>query len=65
MRDDEKHELFKVAKQICKANQDVVGEECVKDDTGPLIIIFICPFSEQLHKIHIVYKKQSYKIISS
>ena len=36
MRDDEKHELFKVAKQMRKANQDVVGEQCVKDDTGTL-----------------------------
>ena len=36
IRDDEKHELFKVAKQMRKANQDVVGEQCIKDDTGTL-----------------------------
>ena len=36
IRDDEKQELFKVAKQMRKANQDVVGEQCIKDDTGTL-----------------------------
>ena len=36
IRDDEKHELFKVAKQMRKANQDVVGEQFIKDDTGTL-----------------------------
>ena len=36
MRDDVKHKLFKVTEQMRKANHDVVGEPCVKDDIGTL-----------------------------
>lgn len=35
-RDDEKQVVFKVAKQMMKTNQDVVGEKCVRDDNGSL-----------------------------
>ena len=28
--------IFKVAKQMDKTNQDVVGEKCVRNDTGEL-----------------------------
>ena len=33
---EEKLEIFKVAKQTVKTNQDVVGEQCVRDDMGNL-----------------------------
>ena len=29
-------EIFKISKQMQKSNQDVVGEQCVRDDTGTL-----------------------------
>ena len=29
-------EIFKISKQMRKSNQDVVGEQCVRDDTGTL-----------------------------
>ena len=35
-RDDQKQEMYKVSKQMQKINQDVVGEQCVRDDTGTL-----------------------------
>ena len=28
--------IFKIAKQLIKDNQDVVGDKCVKDDSGNL-----------------------------
>ena len=31
-----KLDIFKVAKQTIKTNQDVVGEQCVRDDMGKL-----------------------------
>ena len=35
-RDDQKNEVFKIAKQMTKTNQDIIGEKCVRDDTGEL-----------------------------
>ena len=35
-RDDQKNEVFKIAKQMTKTNQDIIGEKCVKDDAGEL-----------------------------
>ena len=35
-RDDQKSEVFKIAKQIAKTNQDVVGEKCIRNDDGVL-----------------------------
>ena len=35
-RDDQKNEVFKIAKQMAKTNQDIIGEKCVKGDTGDL-----------------------------
>ena len=29
-------DIFKIAKQLRKGNQDVVGDKCVKDDSGNL-----------------------------
>ncbi len=37
-RDDEKGMVFKIAKQIVKTNQDVVGEGFVRDDKGELAL---------------------------
>ena len=36
-RDDQKNEVFKIAKQMTKTNQDIIGEKCVRDDTGEMI----------------------------
>ena len=36
MRDQEKHELFKLSKQMCKAKLDVESEQCIKDEEGAL-----------------------------
>ena len=37
-RDDEKEMVFKIAKQVVRTNQDVVGEGFVRDDNGELAI---------------------------
>ena len=35
-RDDEKNEVFRIAKQMAKTNQDIVGEKCIRNDEGVL-----------------------------
>ena len=37
-RDNEKNDIFKVAKQMTKTSQDVVGEKCFRDDSGSLAL---------------------------
>ncbi|KAK3856635.1 hypothetical protein Pcinc_037055 [Petrolisthes cinctipes] len=37
-RDDEKNEVFRIAKQMAKTNQDIVGEKCIRNDDGVLAI---------------------------
>ena len=37
-RDDHKNEIFKIAKQMKKTNQDIVGEKCIRKDDGDLAI---------------------------
>ena len=37
-RDDQKNEVFKIAKAMVKTNQDIVGEQCVKNDEGKLAV---------------------------
>ena len=37
-RDDEKNEIFRIAKEIVKTNQDIVGEKCIRTDDGELAI---------------------------
>ena len=37
-RDDEKLAIFKVAKQMTKQNQDIVGEKCIRNDDGSLAL---------------------------
>ena len=31
-----KGEIFKIAKQMARTNQDVVGEKCIRNDHGDL-----------------------------
>ena len=35
-REDQRNEVFKIAKQMKKTNQDVVGEKCIRNDEGNL-----------------------------
>ena len=35
-REDQRNEVFKIAKQMKKTNQDVVGEKCIHNDEGNL-----------------------------
>ena len=37
-REDEKGNLFRVAKQLVKRNIDVVGANCVKDSDGKIVV---------------------------
>ena len=37
-RDDEKGNLFRVAKQLVRRNRDVVGANCVKDSGGKIVV---------------------------
>ena len=37
-RDDEKSNLFRVAKQLINRNRDVVGANCVKDSDGKIVV---------------------------
>ena len=37
-REDEKGNLFRVAKQLVKRNTDVVGANCVKDSDGVFVV---------------------------
>ena len=36
--DDEKNEIVRIAKQMAKTNQDIVGEKCIRTDDGELEI---------------------------
>ena len=36
-------DIFKIAKQLRKDNQDVVGDKCVKDDSGNLSLLTMRP----------------------
>ena len=35
-REDQRNEVFKIAKQMKNTNQDVVGEKCIRNDEGNL-----------------------------
>jgi len=37
-KEDRKGTVFKVAEQIVKKNGDVVGESCVKDTSGKIVV---------------------------
>ena len=37
-RDDQKNEVFRIAKAMVKSNQDIIGEQCIKGDSGRLAV---------------------------
>ena len=37
-REDNRTEVFKIAKHMCLTNRDVIGENCVKNDQGDLAV---------------------------
>ena len=37
-RDDQRNEVFKIAKAIVKTNQDIIGEQCIRNDEGKLAV---------------------------
>ena len=37
-QDDQKWDLFKVAKSMVKHNQDIIGEQCIINDDNVLLV---------------------------
>ena len=37
-RNDQKRDVFKIAKRIVKTNQDITGEQCIRNDNGVLAV---------------------------
>ena len=37
-QDDQKCGVFKIAKKMVKTNQDIIGEQCIKNDNGILAV---------------------------
>ena len=37
-RDDQKIDVFKIAKRMVKINHDIVGEQCIRNDDGVLAV---------------------------
>ena len=35
---DQKYDVFKTVKSMVKTNQDVIGEQCIKNDDGVLVV---------------------------
>ena len=37
-RDDQKQEVFRIAKALVKDNRDIIGEQCIRNDDGGLAV---------------------------
>ena len=37
-QDDKKYDVFKIAKRMFKTNQDIIGEQCIRNDNGVLAV---------------------------
>ena len=37
-QEDQKSDVFKIAKRIVKTNQDIIGEHCIRNDDGVLVV---------------------------
>ena len=37
-RDDQKYDVFKIAKRMVKTNRDIIGEQCIRSDDGVLAV---------------------------
>ena len=38
LRDDQKCDVFKIGKRMVKTNQDIIGEQCIRNDDGLLAV---------------------------